>query len=116
MTVKILCIAHVIEGLEQTWLQHMRDFDTAHPGCHFEIVFSAPDLTMEQLVAKMQIDPPLDVGAILKREPSTGRDRLAALTEEDRALLAEALQPQMGGTDAHRLVDLLIEIALAKHN
>lgn len=34
--VKIFTVAHVPPALEQAWLQHLRDFDTAHAGCHFE--------------------------------------------------------------------------------
>lgn len=47
-------------------------------------------------------------------QSSPSRDRLSALTDEDRALMAEALQPQMGKDDARRMVDLLIDIAIAK--
>jgi hypothetical protein len=112
---KIIAIAHVIPGLENVWLQYMRAFDTKYPGCHFEIVRDAPDKTMQEIVREMQVHPPLPVQEIIKREPSHSRDRLRALTDSDRDLIAEALQPQIGGVDARRLVDLLIEIAISKN-
>jgi hypothetical protein len=34
---EIFCRAHVPRGLEQAWLQHLRDFSIAHPGCHFDV-------------------------------------------------------------------------------
>ena len=41
--VKICTIAHVLPQFAQAWMQHLRDFDTAHPGCHFEVLADAPD-------------------------------------------------------------------------
>jgi hypothetical protein len=38
MTTKIVTVAHIPQGLEHEWLQHLRDFDTAHPGCHFKVL------------------------------------------------------------------------------
>jgi hypothetical protein len=50
MTVKIFTVAHLPPELRQVWLQHLRDFDTAHPGCHFEVV--GTPTTLESLVEK----------------------------------------------------------------
>ncbi|MBO0717860.1 MAG: hypothetical protein J2P55_11070 [Rhizobiales bacterium] len=44
---KIVTIAHVPEGLEHEWLQYLRDFDIAHPGCHFEVLTDSPLTTAE---------------------------------------------------------------------
>ena len=35
---KIFTVAEIPDELAQDWLQHLRDFDTAHPGCHFQVV------------------------------------------------------------------------------
>lgn len=41
------------------YLQHFRDFDTAHPDCHFEIVMKAPDMSLQTIDALYgSIDPP----------------------------------------------------------
>ena len=36
--VKVQLTADVPQDLMQALLQHMRDFDSAHPGCHFQIL------------------------------------------------------------------------------
>jgi hypothetical protein len=42
------------------YLQHIRDFDTAHPVCHFKIVMKSPDISLEAIDAMYDaIDPPL---------------------------------------------------------
>jgi hypothetical protein len=43
MNVKIFTCAHVPPSLEQKWLQHLRDFDAANPGCHFEVGVDGPE-------------------------------------------------------------------------
>ena len=46
MTTTIFTRAHVPDSLSQKWLQHLRDFDAAHPGCHFEVWVDTPNLSM----------------------------------------------------------------------
>jgi hypothetical protein len=45
---KIVTVAHIPEALEGQWLQHVRDFDVAHPGCHFEVLADSP-LTVAEI-------------------------------------------------------------------
>jgi hypothetical protein len=68
MTVKIFTISHVPEELLQAWLQHLRDFDTAHPGCHFEVAIDAPDMPIEGIVELLKINPALDFQAVFERK------------------------------------------------
>lgn len=67
MTIKIFTVAHVPEELAQAWLQHLRDFDTAHPGCHFEVAADAPEMPMAKVIEMLQINPSLDFQAVFER-------------------------------------------------
>ena len=67
-TVKIFTIAHVPRELEQRWLQHLRDFDTAHPGCHFEVLADAPDATFGEMIEMLRVNPGLSVMQIVERK------------------------------------------------
>jgi hypothetical protein len=66
---KILTIADVPDELAQEWLQHLRDFDAAHPGCHFDIAANAPNVSsgaaMEML---LEIEPPFPFYSQLKKQ------------------------------------------------
>jgi hypothetical protein len=66
---KIFTVAEVPEELAQAWLQHLRDFDTAHPGCHFQVVADAPDVPMAKAAELIKIDPPLDFTTLLAWTP-----------------------------------------------
>lgn len=66
---KICTVADVPDELAQAWLQHMRDFDATHPGCHFQVVAEANDMSTEQMLASLVLDPPLRNIAVIKREP-----------------------------------------------
>jgi hypothetical protein len=35
----------------------VRDFDVSHPGCHFEIGGNAPDMTLDELIEMVALDP-----------------------------------------------------------
>jgi hypothetical protein len=50
---KIVTVAHIPEGLEHEWLQYLRDFDIAHPGCHFEVLAESP-LTVAEITEVLQ--------------------------------------------------------------
>jgi hypothetical protein len=68
MTVKIFTIAHVAPELQNAWLQHLRDFDTANPGCHFEIcVDGPPEQTLVEIVEILRLDPALSFTEFFKR-------------------------------------------------
>jgi hypothetical protein len=64
---KIFTVASVPPELEQAWLQHLRDFDTAHPGCHFEVGIDGPEMTLADMVQRLQVDPALSFIEIFDR-------------------------------------------------
>lgn len=64
---KIFTIAHVPSELHQKWLQHLRDFDAANPGCHFEIAIDAPDVPLADAVARLVVEPNLSFTKIFMR-------------------------------------------------
>jgi hypothetical protein len=64
---KIFTIAHVPPELEKAWLQHLRDFDVAHPGCHFEVCIDAPDKSIEEMVETLRVNPSLTFTKIFER-------------------------------------------------
>lgn len=59
--------AHVPAALFQAFVQHIRDFDVAHGGCHFEIAADAPDKPLAEIVEMVQINPALTFTKIFKR-------------------------------------------------
>jgi hypothetical protein len=68
LTIKIFTVAHVPEELQRAWLQHLRDFDTAHPGCHFEVALDAPDASLEEMVERLRVEPRLTFTQIFERK------------------------------------------------
>lgn len=65
---KIYTIAHVPVALQQKWLQHLRDFDTANPGCHFEVAIDAPpDESLTEMVQRLRVNPELTFHKIFER-------------------------------------------------
>ena len=52
--------AIVPDALDQEWLQHMRNFDASHAGCHFEIVMESETKTVGDLMRTVDIHPALD--------------------------------------------------------
>jgi hypothetical protein len=67
MTTAIFTRAHVPDHLQQKWLQHLRDFDTANPGCHFEVWVDTPNLSMSDVIKLVQVEPGLDFTKIFER-------------------------------------------------
>lgn len=67
-TRKVFTIAHLTPGLEQAWLQHLRDFDAAHPGCHFEVMADTPEMTLREMVERLRVNPDLTFEQIIMRE------------------------------------------------
>jgi len=64
---KIFTVAHINDELQQKWLQHLRDFDVAHPGCHFEVMMDTPDMSLQEMVEKLQVNPKLTFTKIFER-------------------------------------------------
>lgn len=59
--------AHVPADLQQAWLQHLRDFDTAHPGCHFEVSIDGPEEPFADMIKKVTITPGLTFAQFFRR-------------------------------------------------
>ena len=69
MTTTIFTRATVPDGLSQKWLQHLRDFDAANPGCHFEVFVDTPDRSMDEVIKLVQVEPGLNFTRIFERKP-----------------------------------------------
>jgi hypothetical protein len=67
MLTKIFTCAHLPENLQQAWLQHLRDFDAKHPGCHFEVGIDGPEATTAEMVKQLTIEPELTFTKIFER-------------------------------------------------
>jgi hypothetical protein len=65
---KIFTVAEIPDELAQAWLQHLRDFDTAHPGCHFQVFADAPNVSVGDMVAAFNVEPKLTFQQIFDRE------------------------------------------------
>jgi len=46
--------AHVPDELQEKFMQYVRDFDAAHPGCHFEIAMVNESMTLPEMVKALQ--------------------------------------------------------------
>jgi hypothetical protein len=64
---KTFIIAYIPTGLEKAFVQHVRDFDVAHPGCHFEIGVEAPHASLAEMVDMLRIDPALTFTDVFER-------------------------------------------------
>ena len=67
MTTIIFTRAHLPDGLSQKWLQHLRDFDAANPGCHFEAFTEAPDVSIADALKMLRVEPGLTFTKIFER-------------------------------------------------
>lgn len=66
--IKIFTLAQVPAGLANKWLQHLRDFDTANPDCHFEVMADTPDLSLAEIVKIITVNPPMKFQEFFKRD------------------------------------------------
>jgi hypothetical protein len=73
--VKVFTVAHVPQGLAQAWLQHLRDFDVAHPGCHFEVLTESPTLSAAEMIEMTKIEPDLTFSQIIERTKAAPDDK-----------------------------------------
>lgn len=64
---KIHVAADIPDGLAQKWLQHLRDFDMLYPGCRFEVMVDAPQMSLAEMIKAIRVDPKLDFETIIKR-------------------------------------------------
>lgn len=67
MNVTIFTRATVPESLQQKWLQHLRDFDSAHPGCHFQVGIDGPETNTADMIRRLQVEPGLTFSKIFER-------------------------------------------------
>jgi hypothetical protein len=66
-TTTILTRSHLPSTkLLQEFLQHVRDFDTANPGCHFEIAIEVEDVPTDKAVEWLKLNPVLDLQVVYK--------------------------------------------------
>jgi hypothetical protein len=67
MNVKLFTVAHVPEALQQKWLQHLRDFDIANPGCHFQVAIEGPEVDFADAMKLVTVNPKLNFTKIWSR-------------------------------------------------
>jgi hypothetical protein len=64
---KIYTVAHLPDSLVQKWLQHLRDFDTANPECHFEVGIDGPEASAADMIRMLRVSPSLTFSKIFER-------------------------------------------------
>jgi hypothetical protein len=67
---KIVTRAEIPDGLAQAWLQHLRDFDEKHPGCHFQVV-ARGEISTAEMMKMLQITPSFDSIAVIERDSTS---------------------------------------------
>ncbi len=65
---KVFIRAHIPPELQQKWLQHVRDFDVTNPGCHFEVIAEAPDVSLFEMMERLRVEPELTFTQIFERK------------------------------------------------
>jgi hypothetical protein len=68
--VKVFTVAHLPPELANAWMQHLRDFDVAHEGCHFDIMVDAPEKSLLEMMEMIRIKPGLSFTQIIELEKS----------------------------------------------
>ena len=61
VTLQVALVADVSVELLQPFLQHIRDFDIKHPGCHFEIVGDMQGVSVAEMLEKLRVNPNLKI-------------------------------------------------------
>jgi hypothetical protein len=69
---KIYTVANVVPGLEKAWLQHLRDFDAANTGCHFEVIADTPNATLPEIIEMLRVKPSLSVLQVMEHYKGKG--------------------------------------------
>jgi hypothetical protein len=72
VTAKVFTLAHVPEALIQAWLQHLRDFDVAHPDCHFEVMADMPKVSFGEALTQVLVSPELSFQKVIERSERIG--------------------------------------------
>jgi len=94
--------ARLAADLERTWLQHLRDFDVANPGCHFEVIADAPEVTLTEMIEMLRINPGLSVMQIIGRDIATPKIDGIELVRTIIALLPDDKAEGLHALDAAR--------------
>ena len=64
---------YVVQGtipdeLANKFLQHIRDFDSKHPGCHFSIMMqSGREVPIAEMIESLRVEPELTVFQVFER-------------------------------------------------
>lgn len=66
--VKLFILAQVPPAQANAFIRHLRDFDTSHPDCHFEIAADVPDIPLAEAVEMLLVNPALTFVDVFKRE------------------------------------------------
>ena len=68
MTKRITIFTRAIVAAEHAhaWLQHLRDFDVAHPDSHFEVLVDAPDAPLAEVIGFLRVSPELPTRAVIR--------------------------------------------------
>jgi hypothetical protein len=67
--VKIIAQCDIPDKLANAWLQHLRDFDAAHPGCHFEVMMqSGRTVPVREMVESLKVEPELSIEEVFERK------------------------------------------------
>lgn len=65
--VPVFVRGYMPRSLLNKFIQHIRDFDTAHPDCHFEMNMDVPDMTNAEIIDMVRVNPELTFTQIFKR-------------------------------------------------
>jgi hypothetical protein len=64
----IVTQAKIPDDLAKEWLQHLRDFDTKHAGCHFEVMMQTGRVVpVMDMLRALEVNPKLSVMAAFKK-------------------------------------------------
>ena len=67
--VKVFMLAHLPADQANAFMQHIRDFDTAHPDCHFEIAADVPDTPLAEVLEMLRVNPAMTFTDVYGRKP-----------------------------------------------
>jgi hypothetical protein len=80
---KIFTIASIPDHLGNAWLQHLRDFDTKHPDCHFDVMADAPKKSLNEMLQMMKVNPNLTFQQIIETSEPMSMDELMQRIADD---------------------------------
>lgn len=66
---KIIAQCEIPDELANEWLQHLRDFDATHRGCHFEVMMqTGRTVSVREMVKALRVEPELTIEQVFKRK------------------------------------------------